>query len=168
MWANILFVLFTISFGILRLICLPYIVINAFFLLYNPEMVARFGSSHFVFKYVTDASSFAEVSSYGICVNRYCVSTLYTVLFSLAALVGLHVYWYTLVLKLLFQTIMGTAIHDPRIEGNNYQAESEKSLKLEKPLQKPIEEQTATPIKQKKEPVTLEAAHPPIISPSYA
>lgn len=124
--ANVLFLLFTASFFVLRLICLPFMVINVYWCLDDPRLVANFKSAHFVFKTVTDAATPFDVSSYGICVNQYCISTLWFVLGALALLICLHVFWFSIVLRLLFKTVLGNKIHDPRIEGNNYVKEEAK------------------------------------------
>jgi hypothetical protein len=120
MAANILFILFTISFFILRLVCLPYITFMIWWLLDDPALVAQFPQSTFVFKTVTDAGMPFEISSYGICVLQHCMSTIYLCLGALALLCCIHVYWFTIILKLLWTTILGTGIHDPRLDNNNY------------------------------------------------
>lgn len=99
--ANILFFAFTVSFLVLRLMLFPYIV---YLLAVNPNRLF-WPSTHFLFRHVPNVSVPIEFSSYGLCLNRYCISTHHFLNALLLVLVVLHVYWFVLVVKLLVKTL---------------------------------------------------------------
>ncbi|KAL0482816.1 hypothetical protein AKO1_014202 [Acrasis kona] len=115
--ANTLFGMFAVSFFVLRLILLPMFVLNAYFLLDDPVMITSFPPSKFLFKYVTDAYYPIEISSYGVCAFRWCLSTLWLVLIGLALLVCLHVYWFSIIFKMVMKIVLKNDRwnHDPRL-----------------------------------------------------
>ncbi|KAL0485108.1 hypothetical protein AKO1_011850 [Acrasis kona] len=147
--ANGSFFIFTVSFFVLRLVCLPFLVINVFSsVIFDEPIFSQFPNAFYLFKHVTDAYYPFEVSSYGLCAFQKCVSTPYFLLGFLVLLVCLHIYWFGIVVKLLIKTLSnaGNVPHDPRhMEFND--EEIEKSVdKSEKLVSQ--EGQTATPSKK--------------------
>ncbi len=59
----------------------------------------------YYFRYVSDAEPTFELSSYGICINRYCLSTVWFLIGLLWVLVALHIYWFKLILTLAYRAV---------------------------------------------------------------
>jgi hypothetical protein len=115
--ANVLFFTFTVSFFILRLVVLPFLVLNVFFnLIYSHEVLSQYPQAYWVFKKITNFGYPFDVNSHGLCAFHYCVSTPYFLLAFLGLLICLHVYWFSIVVKLLIKTLSnsGNVPHDPR------------------------------------------------------
>ena len=67
----------------------------------------------FAFSYIPNASTPFEVSSYAMCVNRYCVSSHYFLGCLVVALICLHIYWFTLIVVVIKKVVAGQ-VSDPR------------------------------------------------------
>ena len=75
-------------------------------------------SRYYFFRYVSDSYLPAEVSDYGVCIMKYCISTYWLLVLLLCSLVLLHIFWYYLVLKILVRTLRGVNLTDIREEGH--------------------------------------------------
>jgi len=101
MSANVLFFIFTLSFFGLRLVLFPRIIYRLYT---NPERL-HWPGTHFLYRHVPNAASPIECSSYGLCVNQYCISTYHFLNTLLLVLLVLHVYWFSMIVKLLIKTL---------------------------------------------------------------
>ena len=110
--ANVSFFLFTVTFLPLRLIYLPYTVIH--FIL--TPVRTLFPGLNYIFGRVHNAAWPVEISNYGLCLNRYCLSTMWFLGFAMLVLFCLHCYWFKLTLNVLVKALShgGNVQGDPR------------------------------------------------------
>jgi hypothetical protein len=116
--ANTSFFLFASSFFILRLVLLPYTV--AHYILY-PGIIELYHGTVYMFGYLPNAIWPVELSSYGICVNGYCLSTMYLLGLFVYLLVALHWYWFYLILQVLQKALS----HGGNVQGDVRQQDIE-------------------------------------------
>jgi len=110
MMSSALFVGFTLSFLYMRLMLLPYIIYLAISNFQGWDDPSRY----FFVRYVSDSVLPVEVSDYGVCVAKYCLSTYWLLILLLCLLVTLHIFWFVLVVKILIRTLKGTNLKDIR------------------------------------------------------
>lgn len=118
--ANVLFFLFTVTFAVTRLVIFPCVPFYAAMGPYSH----LYPSTRYILGKIPNITSRFEFSGYGICVaGGYCVSTMYLMGLCLFCLLFLHMYWFTLIVKLLIKTLKdgGVVKGDPRVIKNNEQ-----------------------------------------------
>jgi len=113
-FANICFFLFTVTFFFTRLVLFPVLPLTYAFV---ERYRVLYPSLTFFVGKIPNITAPIEVSSFGICVNGYCVSTLYSIGIFLLVLVLLHMYWFTMIVRLLIKTLSegGNVKGDPRV-----------------------------------------------------
>ncbi|KAG2382746.1 hypothetical protein C9374_005326 [Naegleria lovaniensis] len=105
------FVGFVLSFFVLRLIYLPYLIIHSLFYTFNSW---DYPQRYYVFRYVTNVHDYFEISSYGACCLKYCVSSFWSLIALLVVLVLLHIFWFSLVTKMIVNIVSGKGKQDIR------------------------------------------------------
>lgn len=130
MIANICFFSFTVTFFVTRLIWYPIII---FSFVCGPWF-KTYESFTFLFAHLPNINSplGIEVSSFGICVFNYCISSMYLLGGFLFLLLALHIYWFNMIVKLLIRTLTidkGNISVDPRVEDNENMEEKASDVK---------------------------------------
>ncbi len=109
--SNLLLAIFIIfGLGFLRLIYFPYLISFSFL----SKGITSFSATHYLFGYLEEAHPIFEVSSYGICVAKYCLSSFRIEQAFLCVLVCLHMYWFSLACKVAYKTIIVGKVVDIR------------------------------------------------------
>jgi hypothetical protein len=99
--ANVLFAIFTVTFFALRLVYFPWMI---GYTVWHP-FVSSIPSKQYFFRYVPNAYYPFELSSYGVCAFKYCISTYNLLTLELCLLLVLHINWFGTILKILFTTL---------------------------------------------------------------
>ncbi|KAF0984177.1 hypothetical protein FDP41_007354 [Naegleria fowleri] len=105
------FVGFVLSFFVLRLVYLPYLIIHSLFYTFNSW---DYPQRYYIFRYVSNVHDYFEISSYGACCLKYCVSSFWSLISLLVVLVLLHIFWFTLVTKMIINIVSGKGKQDIR------------------------------------------------------
>jgi len=121
--ANVNFFLFTLTFAILRLGYFPYLI--SITLWHNYQHL--FPNMHYLARYVPNAYYPFELSNYGLCVNRYCLSSYWLLVSLMSVLLILHCYWFCLIVRLLVRTIASGG----NVPGDIREKKSEKQQQYE-------------------------------------
>ncbi|EFC38033.1 predicted protein [Naegleria gruberi] len=108
---EMLFVGFVVSFLILRLVYLPYLIINALFFVTNSW---DYPQRYYIFRYVENANSLLEVTNYGGCLFKYCISSFWSLISLLVVLVSLHIFWFSMIMKIIINKVRGKELNDIR------------------------------------------------------
>ncbi|KAG2388024.1 hypothetical protein C9374_000874 [Naegleria lovaniensis] len=119
---EVLFVLFVISYFLLRLMYLPYLIYRAFENFQGWDYPSRY----YMVRFVQDAIYPLEVSDYGVCAFKYCLSTYWLLVALLVVLVFLHIFWFSLISKIIFRKLAGKDLSDIR-EDDEKESDHEES-----------------------------------------
>lgn len=95
-------VAFVVSYFVLRIVLLAKVIS----LCYCTRNDARFGSTDYFLAYKTEANTPYEISSFGLCINKFCLSTWHTLFASLILLYVMHIYWFTVLLIMVKRIIL--------------------------------------------------------------
>jgi len=119
---DVMFVAFAVSFFFLRLLHFPRIIYNACL---NNHNGWDYPSRYFFFRYAEGTST--ELTEYGACAMNYCVSSYWSLTGLLMLLVCMHIFWFSLILKIVYAIkIKGKELKDPN---EVQEEEEEKSIK---------------------------------------
>jgi hypothetical protein len=134
--ANTCFFMFTISFAVLRLMYFPYLLSFPF----RNKYEQTFDSMHYLFRYVPNTHYLFDASHYGVCINRYCVSSYWLLTGLLFVLLFLHFYWFYLTLIVLFKAFKegNESMHDIREQKEH--EEPEESLNRSQCIDSTVED----------------------------
>ena len=145
--ANVLFFLFTVTFFVTRLVIFPmipfYVPLGQYY-----QQYLEYGVKYIV-GVIPNISSNFEFSLFGICVRGYCFSSIYLMGICLFCLLFLHMYWFTLIVKLLIKTLKdgGDVKGDPRVINNGKnkgQDDDTEQQQEETEVEKRVEEKTVS------------------------
>ncbi|EFC36131.1 predicted protein [Naegleria gruberi] len=105
-----LFVLFVLAFLLLRLIYFPSLILKSL----TNYAGWDYPSRYYLVRYVSDSVTPIEVSDYGICLQRYCLSPYWALIALMAMLVCLHIFWFSLISKIVWRKLVGRGLDDIR------------------------------------------------------
>ncbi|KAL9651312.1 hypothetical protein ABK040_001264 [Willaertia magna] len=123
--STILFLCFTVCFILVRLVYFPVVILLAAANFQGWDYAARY----YFFRYVKDAHFPIEISDYGSCLFRYCVSSYWALTLLLCLLVVLHAIWLKAIVRVLYGAVVGANVGDPREEDEEELAEENKKEK---------------------------------------
>lgn len=95
--ASVLFAGFILCYTFLRLMYFPYLIYHEIF---NKNVLVMPGNQYF-YKYIAESAGGLDLDKYGLCVFHHCISTWRIIIVCSICLLGLHVFWYRLALKVL-------------------------------------------------------------------
>jgi len=107
---DFLFIAFVVAFLGLRLIYFPIVISKSLFNFNGWDYPGRY---YFV-RYVSDAIYPIEVSDYGSCVFRYCLSSYWGLTLLMCLLVCLHIFWFSLIMKIAWRKLVANKLDDIR------------------------------------------------------
>lgn len=115
MMAGIFYATFVILYFVFRIVVFGKV---AYYFISSGITIDAFkhqvGSADYLVALREDAYTPIEVSSFGFCVNKYCVSTWWSLAFSSIALYLMHVYWMILLIDMSVKMIKNGRLDDHR------------------------------------------------------
>lgn len=97
--ARVIFFLFAASYFVLRIITFGYLLLVT--VLQSLDRGHHWPSGDYFFQYKQEVNKPFEISALGVCFQGYCCSTFWSLNASLYILFIMHVYWFSLILKMI-------------------------------------------------------------------
>lgn len=111
--SNILLGVFAVSYFVLRLVLFGNIILRNYASGFS-DVDMKLGSSHYMFAYQEGASTPIEMSSIGLCMNKYCMSSYWSLCASTVILYVMHIYWFGLIIKTVRKSLLKGSVDDVR------------------------------------------------------